>query len=116
MTTVRGRQRRRWRSLVGDVGIAIRVLTELLPPSDRQPPQAHEPPPAPEPATPMSVEFVMHTLAGVLPEEALFDETASSMAKLHRYVRFSRPGGYHTSAAGGLGFWTWWSTPRSPSS
>ena len=53
----------------------------------------------------MSVEYVMHTLAGVLPEEAaVFDETASSMAKLHKYVRFNRPGGYHTSAAGGLGF------------
>jgi benzoylformate decarboxylase len=26
------------------------------------------------------------------------------MAKLHGYVRFNRPGGYHTSAAGGLGF------------
>jgi benzoylformate decarboxylase len=92
-------------SLVGDVGIAIRGLTELLPQSDRQPPPAHEPPPPPEPGTPMSVEYVMHTLAGVLPEEAaVFDETASSMAKLHRYVRFNRPGGYHTSAAGGLGF------------
>ena len=47
----------------------------------------------------------MHTLAGVLPEEvAVFDETASSKMKLHKYVRFNRPGGYHTSAAGGLGF------------
>ena len=102
MTTVRGRQRRRWRSLVGDVGIAIRVLTELLPPSDRQPPQAHDPPP--EPATPMSVEYVMHTFAGVLPEEALFDETASSMAKLYRYVRFSRPGRLSHFGGGRTGF------------
>jgi benzoylformate decarboxylase len=51
------------------------------------------------------VEYLMHTVAGVLPEEAaVFDETASSKAKLHRYIRFNRPGGYHTSAAGGLGF------------
>ena len=47
----------------------------------------------------------MHALAGTLPEEAvIFDETASSMTKLHRYIRVNRPGGYHTSAAGGLGF------------
>jgi benzoylformate decarboxylase len=92
-------------SLVGDVGLAIRGLTGLLPQVDRQSPSARESPPAPKPGTPMSVEYVMHTLAGVLPEEAaVFDETASSMAKLHRYVRFDRPGGYHTSAAGGLGF------------
>jgi benzoylformate decarboxylase len=92
-------------SVVGDVGLAIRGLTELLPALDRQPPQAQEPPPEPEAGTPMSVEYVMHTIAGVLPEEAVvFDETASSKAKLHRYVRVNRPGGYHTSAAGGLGF------------
>jgi benzoylformate decarboxylase len=92
-------------SVVGDVGLAIRSLTELLPVLDRQPPQAQEPPPEPEAGTPMSVEYVMHTIAGVLPEEAVvFDETASSKAKLHRYVRVNRPGGYHTSAAGGLGF------------
>jgi len=92
-------------SLVGDVGIAVRVLTELLPRTDRRPPPAQEPPSQPEPVTPMSVEYVMHTLAAVLPEgAAVFDETASSMAKLHRYVRFNEPDGYRTSAAGGLGF------------
>ena len=92
-------------SLVGDLGLAIRGLTELLPQADRQPPAVKEPPPAPEPKTPMSVEYVMQTLAGVLPEEVVvFDETASSMAKLHQHIRFNRPGGYHTSAAGGLGF------------
>jgi benzoylformate decarboxylase len=92
-------------SLVGDVGLAIRGLTELLPQTDRKPPSAQEPPSAAESGTPMSVEYVMHTLAGVLPKgAAVFDETASSMAKLHKYVRFDRPGGYHTSAAGGLGF------------
>jgi benzoylformate decarboxylase len=32
------------------------------------------------------------------------DESASSKAKLHRHVRPSRPGGYLTSAAGGLGY------------
>ncbi len=92
-------------SLVGDVGLAIRGLLAALPASDRVTPPRHEPPPEPEATTPMSVEYVMHTVAGVLPEEAaIFDETASSKAKLHRYVRINRPGGYHTSAAGGLGF------------
>lgn len=92
-------------SLVGDVGLAVRGLVDLLPETDRPSPPSQEPPPEPRPGTPMSVEYVMHTLAGVLPEEAaVFDETASSKAKLHRYIRFNQPGGYHTSAAGGLGF------------
>jgi benzoylformate decarboxylase len=92
-------------SLVGDVGLSVRGLTHLLPETDRPSPLATEAPPEPEPGTPMSVEYVMHTLAGVLPEEAaVFDETASSKATLHKYIRFNRPGSYHTSAAGGLGF------------
>jgi benzoylformate decarboxylase len=92
-------------SLVGDVGLAIQGLTQLLPEVDRQFPPSREQPPEPETGTPMSVEYVMHTVGGVLPEEAVvFDETASSKTKLHTYVRFNRPGGYHTSAAGGLGF------------
>ncbi|HEX2741488.1 MAG TPA: benzoylformate decarboxylase [Rubrobacter sp.] len=92
-------------SVVGDVGLAIKGLVELLPDAYRPPPQSKEPPPEPEAGTPMSVEYVMHTIAGVLPEEAVvFDETASSKAKLHMYIRINRPGGYHTSATGGLGF------------
>lgn len=47
----------------------------------------------------------MHVLSEVLPEDAMVaDESASSKAKLHRHVRPSRPNGYLTSAAGGLGY------------
>jgi len=92
-------------SLVGDVGLAIRGLIDLLPAADRPPPPVQEAPPEPEGTTPMSVEYVMHTIASVLPEDAvLFDEAASSKANLHKYIRLKRPGAYHTSAAGGLGF------------
>jgi benzoylformate decarboxylase len=92
-------------SVVGDVGAAIRTLTEHLPEADRPMPPAPERPPVPEGGTPISVEYVMHKISEVLPEgAAIFDESISSKAKLHRYVRPNRPGGYHTSAAGGLGF------------
>jgi benzoylformate decarboxylase len=92
-------------SVVGDVGAAIRALTELLPETDRPAPPAPQKPPVPEAATPIPVEYVMHTISEVLPEgTAIFDESISSKAKLHTYIRPNRPGGYHTSAAGGLGF------------
>ena len=92
-------------SLVGDVGLAVRGLIESLPAPERPAPPRPEPPPEPEATTPISVEYLMHTVAGVLPGEAVvFDETASSKAKLHRFIRINRPGGYHTSAAGGLGY------------
>ena len=92
-------------SLVGDVGVAIRQLTELLPETERQVPPSPEKPPAPEPSSPISVEYLMYVLSKVLPEDTIVaDESASSKAKLHRHVRPSRPGGYLTSAAGGLGY------------
>jgi benzoylformate decarboxylase len=92
-------------SLVGDVGLAIRHLIELLPETDRPRPPAPESPPIPETSSPMSVDYVMHVLSEVLPEEAMIaDESASSKARFHKYIRPSRPGGYLTSAAGGLGY------------
>jgi benzoylformate decarboxylase len=92
-------------SLVGDVRLAIRTLTDLSPETERPAPPAQEPPPVPEPSSPMSVDYVMHVLSEVLPDEAtVVDESASSKAKLHKHIRLNRPGGYHSSAAGGLGF------------
>ncbi|HEY0129123.1 MAG TPA: thiamine pyrophosphate-binding protein, partial [Rubrobacteraceae bacterium] len=72
-------------SLVGDVGVAIRQLTELLPETERQAPPSPEKPPAPEPSSPISVEYLMYVLSKVLPEDTIVaDESASSKAKLHR--------------------------------
>ena len=92
-------------SVVGDVGLAIRGLLGEIPEPERPSPAPKKLPPVPEASSPMSVDYVMHTLAEVLPEDAMIaDESASSKAKLHKYVRPSRPGGYLTSAAGGLGY------------
>ena len=92
-------------SVVGDVRAAILTLTRLLPETDRPMPPAPEEPPIPEAADPMPVEYVMHVLSEALPERAaIFDESISSMAKLHRYVRVNYPGGYHLAVSGGLGF------------
>jgi benzoylformate decarboxylase len=92
-------------SVVGDVRAAILTLTGLLPETDRRMLPVPEEPPVPEAADPMPVEYVMHVLSEALPERtAIFDESISSMAKLHRYVRINHPGGYHLAVSGGLGF------------
>jgi benzoylformate decarboxylase len=93
-------------SLVGDVRLAIRRLTELLPEDPNRPaPPAAEPPTEPEAKIPMPAAYLMHTLAQVLPDEAaIFDESTSVKATLKEYVRTSRPGGFSDSASGGLGF------------
>jgi benzoylformate decarboxylase len=92
-------------SVVGDVALAAGALFEMLPESERPMPSAPEAPPVPEATSPMSVDYVVHALAEVLPEDALIsDESTSSKAKLHKYIKVDDPLGYITSAAGGLGF------------
>ncbi|MCA3749029.1 MAG: benzoylformate decarboxylase [Rubrobacter sp.] len=91
--------------IVGDVGLAAEGLLELLPETRRPSPPPGERPPAPEPSTPMSVDYVMHTIAELLPEgAAIADESASSKPVLYRHIRADDPLGHLTSAAGGLGF------------
>ncbi len=92
-------------SVVGDVALAAERLAGLLPEANHPAPSAPEPAPVPEATTPMSVEYVMHVISDLLPENAVVaDESTSSKAKLHTYIRPEDPDGYITSAAGGLGF------------
>lgn len=92
-------------SLVGDVGLAARRLIDLLGEAARPAPAARAAPAAPEATTPLSVAYVMQSLAAALPVGAvLVDESISSKSTLNRYIRVNQPGGYYTSASGGLGF------------
>jgi benzoylformate decarboxylase len=92
-------------SVTGDVALAAGSLFEMMGETDRSVPSAPEPPPVPGATSPMSVDFVLHTLAELLPEDVVVsDESTSSKAKLHKYIKVDDPLGYMTSAAGGLGF------------
>lgn len=92
-------------SVVGDSVLAARQLIELLPEASHAMPPAQEAPPVPEATYPMSVDYVMHTLSEVFPEDVVIaDESTSSKAKLYKHVKVDHALGHHTSAAGGLGF------------
>lgn len=92
-------------SLVCDVERGVEGLLGLLPETGRPEPGRREPPPAPEPSSPMSVDYVMYAIAGALPPETVVvDESTSSKARLRKRILVDEPDGYHTSAAGGLGF------------
>src|SRR5947209_15639815 len=92
-------------AIVGDVGLALQQLLELLEPSDREPP-----PPRPQPgeapsAEPMSGSQAMQALADVWSQEAIgVVETPSSTVAFRNRVRLSEPGSYYFCASGGLGF------------
>ena len=93
-------------SIVGNVDLAVRQLTGLLPEkADRPAPPVRKAPPTPEAATPISPAYLMHTLAEVLPEDvAFFEESGSSRGTFHEHIRPNWPGGYYNAASGGLGF------------
>jgi benzoylformate decarboxylase len=72
-------------SLVGNVTHAVRRLIELLPEEmERSAPPSREEPLVPEAETPIPPEYLMHTLAEVLPEEVtIFEESGSVRETLH---------------------------------
>ncbi len=92
-------------AIIGDVGLALARLLELVGESTRAQPQPR-PLPGPPPASdPISGTAAMTALAEVWPEDAIaVVETPSSTVALRNRLRLSRPGSYYFSASGGLGF------------
>jgi benzoylformate decarboxylase len=93
------------RAIVGDVGLALARLLELVGPSERSTPQARPLPGPAEDSQPLSGTAAMAALADVWPEDGIaVVETPSSTIALRNRLRLSRPGSYYFSASGGLGF------------
>ncbi len=93
-------------AIVGDVGLALAELLELVgPAADREAPQPRPLPGPPAEADPMSGSEAMAALAEVWPEDGIAVlEAPSSTLALRNRLRLSRPGSYYFSASGGLGF------------
>ncbi|WP_262286548.1 benzoylformate decarboxylase [Micromonospora sp. MA102] len=92
-------------SLLGDAGLTMAGLVELLPPADRPPPPAREAPAPAGSADPPSADALFTALAGQWPADGvLVQESPSNLAALRRRLRIGRPRSYFTMASGGLGF------------
>ncbi|HEY6399177.1 MAG TPA: benzoylformate decarboxylase [Solirubrobacteraceae bacterium] len=92
-------------AIVGDVGLALQRLVELVGESDRSSPQPRPALGAPEPAEPMSGSEAMAALAAAWPQDGVAVlEAPSSTLALRNRLRLSRPGSYYFCASGGLGF------------
>ena len=92
-------------AILGDVGLALQQLVELVGESDRSAPDPRPAPGDPPEADPMSGSQAMAALADVWPEDgiAVLEAPSSTMAMRNR-LRLSRPGSYYFGASGGLGF------------
>jgi benzoylformate decarboxylase len=93
-------------AIVGDVGLALAQLVELVPEAtDRVLPAPRPAPGEPPAADPMSGSEAAAALADSWPEDGIaVVETPSSTSAVRNRLRLSRPGSYYFSASGGLGF------------
>ncbi|MBY8872238.1 benzoylformate decarboxylase [Micromonospora sp. PLK6-60] len=92
-------------SLLGDAGLALDALRELVPPADRPPPAPRPAPEPPEAADPPAPDALFAALAAHWPADGvLVQESPSNLSALRRRLRITRPASYFTMASGGLGF------------
>lgn len=92
-------------SLLGDPGLALTALLDLLPAAGRQPPAPKAVPPPPEVTVPLSADAMFAALAAHWPVDGvLVQESPSNLAALRRNLRITRPASYFTMASGGLGY------------
>jgi benzoylformate decarboxylase len=98
-------------AIVGDVGLALERLVELVPaaePPQRTGPEARPQlgePPAADPPDRLSGSQAMAALAAAWPQDAIaVVESPSTTVSLRNRLRLSHPGSYYTGASGGLGF------------
>jgi benzoylformate decarboxylase len=92
-------------AIVGDVGLALQQLVDLVGETDRNRPHPRPAPPSPADQEPMSGSAAMAALAEVWPQDGIaVAEAPSSSAALRNRLRLSEPGSYYQSGSGGLGF------------
>jgi benzoylformate decarboxylase len=92
-------------AILGDVGLALQQLVELVGESERPSPEPRPPLGDPPEADPISGSQAMAALADAWPQDgiAVLEAPSSTMALRNR-LRLSRPGSYYFGASGGLGF------------
>ncbi len=92
-------------AIIGDVGLALKELVQLVAESERPAPEPRPAPGEPPHADPMSGSEAMAALADAWADDAIaVVETPSSTIALRNRLRIANPGSYYFCASGGLGF------------
>jgi benzoylformate decarboxylase len=96
-------------AIVGDVGLALERLVELVPEASQRPAPTARPapgePPAADPPDRLSGSEAMAALAAAWPPDGIVVlESPSATLALRNRLRISHPGSYYAGASGGLGF------------
>jgi len=92
-------------SAVGSIRLGVVDLLAREPPQPRERPAPRREPPRVEPSTPMSVAFVMQTLAAIRdPASIVVEEAPSSRPAMQGYLPIRRSETFYTMCSGGLGY------------
>jgi benzoylformate decarboxylase len=92
-------------SIIATMKPALTMLIELLPETRRTMPAGRVLPPAPSAADPIPVEFLLHTLAAAMPDDAaLVEEAPSHRPAMQKFMPMRGQDSFYTMASGGLGF------------
>jgi benzoylformate decarboxylase len=92
-------------SAVGSIRLGVLDLLAREPPRPRGRPATRRPSPRVEPSTPMSVAFVMQTLAEIRdPAAIVVEEAPSSRQAMQGYLPILRSETFYTMCSGGLGY------------
>ena len=92
-------------SIIATMKPALTMLLALLPELNCMAFQGRTLPPPPKAADPLPVEFVLHTLSTLMPDNAMLAEEAPSHRPLmHKYLPMRGQDSFVTMASGGLGY------------
>jgi benzoylformate decarboxylase len=91
-------------SVVTSLNLGIADLLERPPPPRRARPKGRRKPPRAEPGTPISVPYLMQTLAELRPADSIIvEEAPSSRAAMRTYLPIDLSESFFTCSSGGLG-------------
>ena len=91
-------------SIIATMKPALAALIELTGETKRAPPKGRTLPPTPKAADPIPAEFLLHSLAAAMPEDAvLVEEAPSHRPALQRFMPMAGADSFYTMASGGLG-------------
>jgi benzoylformate decarboxylase len=92
-------------SIVASIKPALARLNEILPETKRTMPAVPTLPPAPRAADPIPAEYLLHSLATAMPNDAvLVEEAPSHRPALQKFMPMRGQDSFYTMASGGLGY------------
>ena len=91
-------------SIIATMKPALAALLEMTRESQRAAPKGRVLPPAPRASDPMLAEFLLHSLAATMPDDAvLVEEAPSHRPAMQNFIPMRGQDSFYTMASGGLG-------------